>query len=221
MNMNIKEQFQGELRTFFIISLMNLVFAALAIAFGVGIIVQQATPIVEGLKAGILPPLPSVMLIMLVLAAASFLLGLKWVTFSAKVFHGVQKIKKASDAQANHATDEEVTGLIIRMINHYREHKKIIEQMTLVCTLGGCCFLALGVMNSLEFFTTGPTSGTFTLDLHNYLLIPSALITLGMGLISLLNSFSFWKFSKVWDRRLEEIASSEGQLIRSMEQYIP
>ena len=122
---------------------------------------------------------------------------------------------------AGRGTEEEITRLIIRMITHYRENKKVIEQMILICTLGGCCFFVLGVLNSVEFVSTGLTSGTFTLNLLNYLLLPSALLALGMALVSLLNSYLFWKYSSVWDRRMQEISRSEEELQRTMEQYSP
>ncbi len=218
MNKHLREQFKGELRTFFTLSLLNLVFAALAMAFGVTIIVQQATSMAGALRAG-LPVYASP--VILVVAVLAFLLGLKWITASARIFGGIEEIREASTALAGQGTEEEVTGLIIRMITHYRENRQVIEQMILVCTLGGCCFLVLGILNSVEFVSTGVSSGMFRVDLLDSLLLPSALITLCMGLVSLLNSFLFWKYSSVWDRRMEEITRSEAELQRTMEQYSP
>lgn len=218
LNKHIREQFGNELRTFFILSLMNLVFAALAIAFGVTIIVQQVTLIAGTLKAGLSVNFSPVILF---IAALTFLLGLKWITSSARVFGGIQEIREASTALGDLGTEEEITGLIIRMITHYRENKQTIERMILVCTLGGCCFFVLGILNSVEFISTGMSSGMFRIDLLNSLLIPSALLALGMALVSLLNSYLFWKYSSVWDRRMEEIARSEEELQRTMERYSP
>ena len=58
-------------------------------------------------------------------------------------------------------SDETLTGGIIRMMSHYRENKKTIRTMILVCTLGGFCFLVLGVLNSLEFFSFSLVVGQF------------------------------------------------------------
>jgi uncharacterized membrane protein len=212
MNNHVREQFENELRTFFTLSLLNLVFAALALAFGVSIIVQQVTSISVA---------PRVSMVILVLAVLAFLLGLKWISSSAKIFRGVQEIREATSALADQGTEEEITGLIVRMITQYRENKQIIERMILVCTLGGGCFFVLGILNSVEFVSLSLTAGTFTFDLSNSLLLPSALITLGMSLVSLLNSYLFWKYSLVWDRRILEIARSEEELQRTMEEYSP
>jgi len=86
--------------------------------------------------------------------------------------------------------------------------------MILVCTLGGFCFLTLGIINALEFFSIGLSSGRFTLD--NYFLIPAALLTLGIALVSLLSSYYFSKFSRTWDLRLLETARSEDILKKSL-----
>ncbi|WP_048145382.1 hypothetical protein [Methanosphaerula palustris] len=212
MNKHVRERFENELRAFFLLSLLNLVFGALAIAFGVSTIVQQVTSI---------PGSPRVSMVILVLAALAFLLGLKWISSSARIFCGVQEIREALSALADQGTEEEITGLIVRMITQYRENKPVIEQMILVCTLGGVCFFVLGILNSIEFVSLGLTAGAFTIDLFNSLLLPSALITLGMSLVSLLNSYLFWKYSSVWDRRMMEIARSEEELQRMMEEYSP
>jgi hypothetical protein len=58
------------------------------------------------------------------------------------------------------------------------------------------------------------TSGSFTLN--TYLLIPSALLTLGIALVSLLSSYYFRKFSKAWDLRLQEADHSGDMLKKSM-----
>ena len=61
--------------------------------------------------------------------------------------------------------------------------------MIVVCTLGGACFFVLGTLNSIEFVSVSLSSGRFTLN--NYLLIPAALLTLGIALVSLLSSLVF------------------------------
>ena len=48
------------------------------------------------------------------------------------------------------------------------------------------------------------------------LLIPAMLLTLGIALASLLSSYYFSKFAKVWDRRLHEIDESECALKKTL-----
>ena len=90
--------------------------------------------------------------------------------------------------------------------------------MILVCTAGGFCFLVLGIMSSLEFVSAGLPFGMITL---NYLLIPSALLSLGIATVSLLCSYYFRRYASVWDMRLAAISRSENLLEKTMEQHSP
>lgn len=215
MNGHIQGEFEAELRTFFVLSLMNLVFAALATAFGVSIIVQQATVLSRAGDAALSLPGSWMVLVLAFLAA---LLGLRWITASARILRGVQEIRDSSAAAAARDAGEEITGLIIAMITFYRENRGVIGRMILVCTLGGCCFLMLGFLNGIEFISAGLSSGTFTIDLQQTLLIPSALLSLMMGMVSLVDSYLFRRYTGVWNRRMEEIAHSEAVLQRSIEE---
>ncbi len=194
-------RFRSELNSFFILILLNLVFGALAMAFGVQFIVTSVLGVLGGegltlfrIGAGIL-------------SLISFGLGISWVTSSARMLGSITEIRSEFQNLKGPVSDETVTSGIVRMVAHYRENRKTIDRMILVCTLGGVCFFVLGILNSVEFFSISLSSGRFTLN--NYLLIPSALLTLGIALVSLLSSYYFSKFSKIWDLRLEETARSE------------
>jgi hypothetical protein len=198
----------SELNSFFLLILLNLVFGALAIAFGVQFIVVS----VQGLTGG-----QSLSLLRIVggsLSMVSFGLGIAWIISSVEIFEGIQGISTEFKNLQGPVSDETLTSGIIRMMSHYRENKKIIRTMILVCTLGGFCFLALGVLNSLEFFSVNLMSGPFTLN--TYLLVPSAFLTLGIALVNLVSSYYFLNYSRAWDMRLEETARSEDMLKKSM-----
>ncbi len=96
---------------------------------------------------------------------------------------------------------------------HYRKNKATIRCMTLICALGGCIFLALGVLNLVEGITAVGGTGNLWI-----LVLPfvAAGINLTIGFASL--SFSTWfkKYTAVWDHRLEETSRSEDALRRSL-----
>jgi len=170
------------------------------------------TRLQEMANAGTLSILP---LIIVIVGFAAALLGIKWILASVEIFSSIEELKSAYDAKKGQMTQEESTGFIIQMMAQYRTNKATIHTMILVCTAGGCCFLVLGIMSSIEFVSAGLTSGKDTL---NYLLIPSALLTLGIAMVSLLCSYYFRKYASVWDRRLSEISRSENVLEKIMEQ---
>lgn len=101
------------------------------------------------------------------------------------------------------------------MLSHYRDNRATVRTMILVCTLGGCCFFALGIIGSLEYLSVSTDGIVFTLN--SYLVIPFMLLTLGVALISLASSYYFSRFAKVWDERLGELEESEVLLKETLE----
>ena len=193
-------------------SISNLVFAAITMAYGIMFIV---TRLQEMTQSGTLLLVP---LIMVMVGFAAAVLGIKWMLASVEIFSSIEELKSAYNAKKGQMTPEEITGFIIQMMAQYRTSKATIRTMILVCTAGGCCFLVLGIMSSIEFVSAGLTSGMITL---NYLLIPSSLLSLGIAVVSLLCSYYFRRYSSVWDMRLAEISMSENLLEKTLEQHSP
>ena len=208
MKKDLREQFEEEIRNFWTLALLNLVFAAITMAFGIAFVV---TRLLEMVQAGT-PTLLSVVIVAVGFIVAG--LGMRWMLSSVQIFGGVKEIKSGYDALNGDVTQETITGFIIRMTAQYREKRATIRTMILVCTIGGCCFLGLGILNGIQF-VGGITSGTFTM---NYLLVPSALLALGIGVVSLLNSIYFRRYSFIWDLRLQEASRSGEILGKTLEQ---
>ena len=197
-----------EIRHFYIICLLNIVFAALVIAFGVIYVIAA----VLGLPAGLNTPLFRILIG--AVAMVLFGLGLQWLLATRRVFEGVEVINDQLDAEGTAITDNRITCLIVQMLAHYRDNRMTIGKMIRVCTFGGVCFFALGIGTSLEFLSI--SSGTISFTLNNLLVIPAMLITLGIAFASLLSSAYFSKFSKIWDRRLDDIEESECALKKTL-----
>ena len=207
-------QFRTEIRHFFLISLLNLVFAAIAIAIGVqymvtAILSQTIDPVIPGF-----PVMLGLRIFSGAIAMICFGLGISWILSTVRIFEGIVTIKDDLEKAGDAITEERLTCLIVRMLAHYRDNYQTIRTMILVCTLGGGCFFVLGIANSLKVLSV--SSGGFAFTLDNLLLIPAMLLTLGIALASLLSSYYFSKFAKVWDRRLHDIDESECALKKKL-----
>jgi hypothetical protein len=201
-------RFKSELDSFFLLIILNLVFGAMAMAFGVQFMVTSVLGLTDGQSLSLLR------LVTGALSMVCFGLGISWIVSSTKILKGVTGIRREFRHRDGPVTDEVLTSGIVRMMAHYRENKKTIRTMILVCTLGGICFFLLGIINSMEFFSISLSSGSITLN--SYRLIPAVLLTLGIALVSLLSSYYFMNFSRAWDLRLKETARSEETLENSM-----
>ncbi|MDD1693266.1 MAG: hypothetical protein LUQ71_00930 [Methanoregula sp.] len=197
-------QFRTEIRYFFIICLLNIVFAAMVMAFGIIYLIAA----VLGLPTGLNTPLLRVLIGGI--AMACFGLGIQWLLATLRIFEGVEVINDKLDAEGTAIADNRITCLIVQMLAHYRDNRTTIDKMIRVCTFGGVCFFGLGIGTSLEFLSI--SSGSISFTLNNLLVIPAMLFTLGIAFVSLLSSAYFSKFSKTWDRRLHEIDETECTL---------
>ena len=204
MKEQLSDQFAGELRSFFILSLLNVVFGAQALAFGIQFIVTAMLALME---EGAAMPIPGIQALA---GGVLVVLGLRWILSSVHILSGVTKLRRAHRKIEDSAPDEILTRLIVRMMAHYRENRETIRVMTLICILGGLLFLALGTVNLIQAFAEGTGSGSTSLI--------AAGINLTIGTVSILSSFGFRTYAAAWDLRLAEASRSEAALQNVLEQ---
>jgi hypothetical protein len=202
-------QFKNELNIFFVLVILNLVFGALAMAFGMQFMIAS----VLGLTGGQIPA------VFRVLAGAisltGFGLGLSWVLSSAKVLKGITAIRREYREYSDPVSAEILTGWIVRLVAHYRGNRETIRWMTLICAIGGCAFLALGILNIVQGIAGLAVSTDFRMRGLPFI---AAGINLTIGFSSLLFCRYFRRYSAAWDLRMDETARSETILERTLEQ---
>jgi hypothetical protein len=202
-------QFKNELNIFFVLVILNLVFGALAMAFGMQFMIAS----VLGLTGGQIPA------VFRVLAGAisltGFGLGLSWVLSSAKVLKGITAIRREYREYSDPVSAEILTGWIVRLVAHYRGNRETIRWMTLICAIGSCAFLALGILNIVQGIAGLAVSTDFWMRGLPFI---AAVINLTIGFSSLLFYRYFRRYSAAWDLRLDETARSETILGQTLEQ---
>jgi hypothetical protein len=143
-------------------------------------------------------------------ALICFGLGINWLLPTLRIFEGIKSIRDILCSSGEHLPEDRITCLIVRMLAHYWDNRKTIRTMILVSTIGGCFFIILGIITGLRaVFLTG---GGVVVAPDSPVLIPAIFLTLGIAFASLLSSYFFSKFAKVWDQRLREIDESECTL---------
>jgi len=224
---SVSENFASELRSFFALCLMNLVFGSLAMAFGMQFIVTAVLAMAE---AGTFQWFP---VFQVLLGWAAAVVGLRWIVSTVGIFKGVNKIRReyramegpgagetrgepvSGGTRAGTVPAEALTGLIVRMMAHYRENWKAIWRMNLITTLGGAVFLALGVLNLFQGISAWLSAGDLVSLLSS---LVAAGINLTIGGVCLLFSSWFRRYSRAWGHRLIEASRSEEALKHALEQ---
>lgn len=198
-------RFRRELNSFFGLTLLNVIFAAQAIALGVSYVVAAiaGTPGV--------PAFPALRALAGAIALVCFGLGLAWIRSSAVILRGVTRIRRPFRRRGGSPNEEDVTRGIVEMVAHYRENRRTIRAMVLVCAAGGLVFLAQGVAGLLGLVVPlGPETGAGSA------IVAASLVTGALGLAGLLSAHYFSRYARTWDERLERTARAEDALEHSM-----
>lgn len=212
MNTNLSKAFEEEFLSFIALYLANLVFAAIAIAIGLTIIVQQLASQPGLSSAGSSPGLIGVSFIQ---GCVAFVLGLIWISATAKLMKSVRIVRTAyREKKKRDMTTEDFTGMLVHIMTQYREQKTMIRAMVVICIIGSLCYMSLGLIN-IGQIASMITSDSETMPV--LLTIVAAAINLTIGGASYLISTYFRRYAKVWDARLDALTRSEGELDRMLE----
>ena len=210
MNKDLAKTFEEEFLSFFSLYLMNLVFAALSMAIGLMIVVQQFLPTTTETLAGLIAiPLPFPFL----LGGTAFIVGLIWIVATARLMKSVRVVRTAyKQKKRREMTTDDFTGMMVLMMTTYREQKPMIRAMVVIGFLGGCCYLLLGILNVLSVIA-GIAPGLP--GQPGFVMVFAAVaagINLTIGGTCILVSTYFRRYAKAWDSRLDALARSEGEL---------
>ena len=212
MNEKLSKGFDDEFRSFFALYVLNLVFGALSMAVGMMLVIWQLVP-----TSAVFPVTAIPFPVLIVLGCAAFVLGLAWITMTARLVKGMRVVRKAyRQKKRDGMSPEDLTGVMIHMMTQYREQKRIIRVMVVVCLIGGCCYIALGAFDILSAFILIASRHPIPPDLFS---IPGAIATavnLVIGGACILVATCFRRYAKVWDARLDALARSEGELDRML-----
>ena len=199
----LKTKCKNEIRSFFGLTLVNLVIAALIMALGIGLGVTQLLALVE---------LGTIQLLPLLLISAGFIAviaGVYWLIKTAEILDGVENINSAWEQISQHDNQDQITDVIIEMIAHYRKNQPIIDTMTILGRIGGFLFLVAGSLSLVYAVNILLTSDVF---LEGISQLAGGIMAFGVGIGSLLIAKYFKRYSGVWVSRLQEEHSIQEAL---------
>lgn len=213
MNKDLAKTFEEEFLSFFALYLMNLVFAALSMAIGLMIVVQQFLPTAREAPAAVFPfPFP------FLFGSSAFVVGLIWIMTTARLMKSVRVVRTAyKQKKKREMTADEFTGMMVLMMTTYREQKPMIRVMVVIGFLGGCCYLVLGISNVVAVITWIARALPGQPGFVTVFAIVAAGINLTIGGACILVSMYFQRYAKAWDSRLDALARSEGELEKMIE----
>jgi len=149
MKTDLATTFEEEFLSYFALCLMNLVFGAISMAFGLQFIVRSV------LGQPWDQSVPELRAVVGAVAMVCFGLGLFWILVTTRLFKSVKFVRNAyKQKKRREMSDDDFTGMLVQMMTQYREEKGRIRVMVFVCMLGGLFV---------------PTEGSETLGLPHFL----------------------------------------------------
>ena len=204
----LKTKCKNEIRSFFGLALVNLVIAALIMALGIGLGVTQLLALVE---------LGTIQLLSLLLISAGFIAaiaGVYWLIKTAEILDGVEDISSSCEQISKQDNQDQVTGVLVQMIAHYRKNQPIIDTMNILGRIGGVLFLVGGSLSLVYAVNTLLTSGIVIEGISQ---LAGSIMAFGVGIGSLLIAKYFKRYSGVWVARLQEEPSIQEALKKKLE----
>ncbi|MGD0535141.1 MAG: hypothetical protein ABR999_06820 [Methanoregula sp.] len=206
------QQFGKELRSFVVLILLNMAFGALALAFGMQIIITTFLQYAAGA-----PPSPVISTVRILTGITGTCIGFFWVLASAKILRGLRGIRHEyrDSTGAGPVPAETLTGWIVAMVAHYRENRTLIWRMTLISIAGGIFFLALGIANLVQGILAFPAAAGPGFDV--IAIFGAAPLNAGIGLVTISFAVRFRRYAGTWDVRLKLAGDGEESLKEALE----
>lgn len=207
MEFQTKEKFKAELWSFFGLTILNLVIAALAMGLGISSITTNLFGMIDSSQFQLMSAL--LMAVGIVAAAAGFY----WLIQVAQIIEGVGDLKDAYDGLSE-GDGEQATGLFVKMLAYYRSNRSIVSRMTMLGRIGGILFVVVGAIGMAQAGASMASSGVLA---ENLAQLFGGVMAFGVGVAGFLISRYFSTYSKVWDARLYETELIEETLKQKLE----
>lgn len=208
MNENIIKQINKEILIFLGLSVVNIIFGAIALAMGIVFIVTNLLYLIES------ESYLNISLIYIFIGFGLAGIGFWWLLTSASLMDFITDIQLKYFKKKEGHTTEKITSLIVNMISYYRENSNKIKRMIFICRIGGILIILNGIVSSIDLYLKLNSS----IQLTNHLMQISAIILMfAWGILSLLLPRFISKFASLWESRIKKSEEVEEIIKKQME----
>lgn len=195
-----------EMRSFFILVIINIVGAGIAMSLGVTLGANSLIQMFNEQR----------ILLQQAAISATALVGvgfaIRWLVISAQVLDGFDDLRDECRNQSGAADGDTVTGLIVKNMAFYRDKKPDIDKLMLGSSVTGAFFLLSGGVQIYNLLTAGSTGPPGLLLAAFGIILCTAL-----GLLGVSSPSFFKRYSRTWERRLIDSAEAEKKLNKILE----
>jgi hypothetical protein len=209
MTQDIIKKIKDEIKSLTALSIVNIIFGALAIAIGVSTSVSNFNMLKESSQISLTP------IISICFGIGIGIVGLYWLISSANILDFTTDIQLGIHTKKTPLTDERITSTIIQMIAFYRKNKKTIKQMNLMSMIGGCLFIGFTFFSAVNILMK-PSGDILWLQ---YVQIIGLFLMFLLGIACFFIPRFFKRYASVWDGRMKEAEQVEQMLMEQMRSH--
>uniref|UniRef100_A0A7C3J1T7 Uncharacterized protein n=1 Tax=Candidatus Methanomethylicus mesodigestus TaxID=1867258 RepID=A0A7C3J1T7_9CREN len=220
MQTEIGSKFGREIDSFFLLSVMNVVFSSIAMGLSIALSVTSLVTAIKAIADGyaivvgeiylVFPP----QIILVGLGIVTAIVSGKWLIASSEILSDVDEMKDEYKESLKAGGEDAITSLIVRAMAYYRERKATIGRLCMISRLGGACFFASAAIQAIngaiQLYGAWDPAGAL-------LVVVSVLLSLGLGIAGFLTPRFFSRYTMTWDQRIRGGERAEGELIRLLE----
>ena len=195
MTIKTVQKLQRESNSLLGLSIINLVCSALAMAFGISLLVPNITTMVNA-QSLLLPELA-----WCTLGLLAFGVAMRWIVSSAEVLEIAEQLSEGTKKQS--LDEDTITGAIVDATTGYREKRGTIKLMMTISRIAGVCFTIAGVYTILTAAIAGGA---------NLWLIAGTIPNFAIAVAAFIIPQFFSKYQQIWDSRLKETEKAEKLL---------
>ena len=199
---------QKQIIIFLGLSVVNIIFAAIALAIGIVFVINNLLPMmrtgmINGISIGYI-----------IAGGCLAVVGFWWILPSASIMDFITDLQFESYKSNEKSTDEKEIGLIIRLLSYYRENDRKINRMILISRLGGSFFFINGVILSVDMFSK--LDASFSPGLYA-IQIAAIILMFGWGIISCIVPQFIKQIAQTWQHRVNKSREAEEILRNHLE----
>jgi hypothetical protein len=209
MTQDIIKKIKDEIKSLTALSIVNIIFGALAIAIGVSTSVSNFNMLKESIQISLTP------IISLCFGIGFGIIGLYWLISSTNIIDFTTDIQLGIHTEKTPLTNERITSIIIQMIAFYRKNKKTIKQMILISMIGGCLFMGFTVFSAVNILMK-PSQDVLW---FHYVQIIGLILMVFLGIACFFIPRFFKRYASVWDGRMNEAEQVEQMLMEQMRSH--
>jgi len=200
------DRFNREMMSLYILIIINIVGAGLAMSYGVATGVNNLTPMINERRILLLQTA------LTGLALVGFGFAIRWLISSAQLFSDFDDLRDEFKNRSEKADDETITQLIVQNMAFYRDNKPTIEKLMLGSRATGAFFLLSGTVAVFHLLTMGSTEPVSLL-----MKVFGTFICIALGIVGVYSPSVFERYTKTWEQRLMDSAEAEKRLDEILE----